>query len=205
MACLGMPHHGQLYGARTDGVLRRSGRLAGQTDLRSTPRRIWYCEMMNDEELLGALDSLKSTMIAVATGGVRIQDVKDEFARHFDVVAGELMKRGIGNPPPYRDLWDWYGRWSSGDLPTYQSRRKFVSELFNPLVARVQKRITADIEPTGWQRVDRTVTEMRSRLASANTEEQFQAVGLLCRETLNFDRSGRLRRASTSHIGRRSR
>ncbi len=39
-------------------------------------------------------------------------------------------------------------------------------------------------EPTGWNRVDRAVTEVRSRLASAKTEEQYQAVGLLCRETL---------------------
>jgi hypothetical protein len=39
-------------------------------------------------------------------------------------------------------------------------------------------------EPTGWDRVDRTFPEIRSRLASAETEEQYQAVGLLCRETL---------------------
>lgn len=139
---------------------------------------------MTDDELLGALARLKSTMIAVSTGGVRIQEAEYDFAKNFDAVAGELVRRGISNPLPYRDLWDWYGRWSSGDLPSYQSRRRFVSELFNPLIARVQGRISANIEPTGWQRVDRTVTEIRSRLASARTEEQYQAVGLLCRETL---------------------
>ncbi len=32
--------------------------------------------------------------------------------------------------------------------------------------------------------MDRTVTGLRGRLASAQDEEQFQAVGLLCRETL---------------------
>lgn len=39
-------------------------------------------------------------------------------------------------------------------------------------------------EPTGWQKVDRQVQEMRTRLDSAVNEEQFQAVGLLCREIL---------------------
>ncbi|MBX3521647.1 MAG: hypothetical protein KF807_00415 [Xanthobacteraceae bacterium] len=39
-------------------------------------------------------------------------------------------------------------------------------------------------EPTGWQKVDRQVQEMRSRLETATTEEQYQAVGLLCREIL---------------------
>jgi hypothetical protein len=39
-------------------------------------------------------------------------------------------------------------------------------------------------EPTGWQKVDRQLQEVRVRLDSAETEEQFQAVGLLCREVL---------------------
>ena len=39
-------------------------------------------------------------------------------------------------------------------------------------------------EPTGWQKVDRQLQEVRLRLDSADNEEQFQAVGLLCRETL---------------------
>lgn len=39
-------------------------------------------------------------------------------------------------------------------------------------------------EPTGWQKVDRQVQEMRLRLNAAQTEEQCQGVGLLCREIL---------------------
>jgi hypothetical protein len=39
-------------------------------------------------------------------------------------------------------------------------------------------------EPTGWQKVDRQLQEMRMRLDSADTEEQYQGVGLLCREVL---------------------
>jgi hypothetical protein len=39
-------------------------------------------------------------------------------------------------------------------------------------------------EPTGWQKVDRQVQEVRLRLDTAASEEQYQAVGLLCREVL---------------------
>ena len=39
-------------------------------------------------------------------------------------------------------------------------------------------------EPTGWQKVDRQLQEVRLRLDSARSEEQYQAVGLLCREVL---------------------
>jgi hypothetical protein len=38
--------------------------------------------------------------------------------------------------------------------------------------------------PTGWPLVDRQITEVRLRLREAENEEQFQVVGLLCRESL---------------------
>jgi hypothetical protein len=37
---------------------------------------------------------------------------------------------------------------------------------------------------TGWPKVDRGIEEIQRRLEEATTEEQFQTVGLLCRETL---------------------
>ena len=139
---------------------------------------------MTDSELLQALEQLRNTMIAVATGGPRIADANDEFERNYAVVAAALGRRGIENPLPYGNLWDWYGRWSSGDMPTYQSRRTHVGEIFGPLINRLRTGRVEAFEPTGWARVDRTVGELRDRLASATDEEHFQAVGLLCREAL---------------------
>jgi hypothetical protein len=40
------------------------------------------------------------------------------------------------------------------------------------------------IEPTGWEKVDRQIQEIKFRLGTSNTEEQYQAVGLLSREAL---------------------
>jgi hypothetical protein len=139
---------------------------------------------VTDAELLDALEYLRNTMVAVATGGPLIKDVNDQFQRTYALVAAALARRGIENPLPYGSLWDWYGRWTSGDMPTYQSRRVFVGEIFNPLVNRIRTGRVEEFTPTGWTRVDRTVGELRDRLASATTEEQFQAVGLLCREAL---------------------
>jgi hypothetical protein len=39
-------------------------------------------------------------------------------------------------------------------------------------------------EPIGWPKVDRQIQEVRTRLDGATSEEQCQAVGLLCREVL---------------------
>ena len=139
---------------------------------------------MTDSELIQGLQELSNMMIAVATGGPRIDQVNARYQEILERVSGELARRQIDNPISFASLWDWYGRWSSGDLPSYQSRRTFVSELINPLVNLIRTGRAEDVEPTGWKRVDRTVGELRDRLARAQNEEQFQAVGLLCREAL---------------------
>jgi len=140
---------------------------------------------MTTAELIQELDRLKAIMISVATGGARIQDAQSEFAKVFDAVNLELSSRGIENTLPFRDLWQWYGHWSgTEELATYRSRREYVANLFGPLIKIVQGGPAVEFEATGWQRVDRTASELRSRLATAQNEEQFQAVGLLCREML---------------------
>lgn len=49
---------------------------------------------------------------------------------------------------------------------------------------RIRGREQVLAEPTGWQKVDRQVQGVRSSLDGANSEEDFQTVGLLCREVL---------------------
>jgi hypothetical protein len=93
---------------------------------------------MTDAELITALNELRDTMIEVATSRIRIQDANDTFRRRYADVASVLARRGIKNPLPYPDLWEWYERWKSGDMPFYQSRRVYVAALFSPLVAQLQ-------------------------------------------------------------------
>jgi hypothetical protein len=49
---------------------------------------------------------------------------------------------------------------------------------------KIGQRVEVFDEPTGWQKVDRQLQEVRLRLDTAETEEQYQTVGLLCREVL---------------------
>lgn len=41
-----------------------------------------------------------------------------------------------------------------------------------------------DLKPPQWRKVYRSLDEAKNRLGEASTEEQFQAVGIICRETL---------------------
>jgi len=142
-----------------------------------------------EAQLIAEIESQKDLMIAVATGGPRIQEKNQEYRERRSTIKVQLAKQSLDDPNPYPDLWAWYGRWSSGDLPSYQSRRKYISDLYAPLLEYLTKprliRLAEPVhQPTGWARVDRGIDAIRGRLESVRTEEEFQTVGLLCRETL---------------------
>src|SRR5690625_6606815 len=61
--------------------------------------------------------------------------------------------------------------------------------MFSPVIETIKGMKTASLspvfeEPTGWNRVDRSMGEIKLRLAQAGSEEQYQGIGLLARETL---------------------
>lgn len=139
---------------------------------------------MTDKELLDALDRARAAMISVATGGVRLGEVEHEFRDLHDDIERELRRRGISESLPYRDLWAWHERWSREDLPSYRSRRRFVAEMLDPISKRIRDGYQPELPSTGWERVDREAAEIRTLMARAKDEEQYQAIGLLCRELL---------------------
>ena len=146
-------------------------------------------EYMTDEELIDEIEAQHDLMISVSTGGSRIQEVNEEYKARRQRIREGLEARGIKDPNPYSDLWRWYGKWSSNDLPTYQSRRLYISDLCDPLIDRLRKKqiqVGSQLfeEPTGWMRVDRGVDKIRDKLETSSSEEDYQTVGLLCREVL---------------------
>jgi hypothetical protein len=139
------------------------------------------------KELLNDIEAQRSLMIDVSTGGKRIQEANDDYKERQERIRQALVTLGIEDPNPFADLWRWYERWSSGDLPSYKSRRTFVADVYDPLIKQLKRGTTnelAAVEPTGWARVDRGIEKMRKQLETANSEEDHQAVGLRCREVL---------------------
>ena len=144
-----------------------------------------------DEELIKEIEAQKAHMIAVATGGARPSDwnrwpdEERKYAERLRCIQEALQKREIPDTNPHENLMAWYGKWSGGDLPTYHSRRQYVSELLDPLIKAVrQERTHVFEEPTGWAKVDRQIESAREQLARAKHEEHYQEVGLICREVL---------------------
>lgn len=139
------------------------------------------------EELIRKLNSLKGTLISVATGGPRIQNANPVYMELRNETVERLAAIGIDAAEIYSDLWQWYGIWSSGDFPTYHQRRTHISDLISRIAEKLEAVGTnqlADVETTGWDRLDRTIREIKYRYSVAVEPEQFQAIGLLCRESL---------------------
>ena len=74
------------------------------------------------------------------------------------------------------------------ELPFFEDNQE-VQELKKTLFTQFSRFATSHLyidkyQPTGWERVDRSIDEMKCRLEVADTEEQFQVIGMLGRETL---------------------
>jgi len=138
-------------------------------------------------KLAKEIELQKNLMIAVSTGGPRLKEVNEEYEQRRIQIKAQLQLVGIEDPNPFPDLWTWYGRWSDGSLPSYQSRRRYVAELYQPLLdgLRLGKGSTIDVAaPTGWARVDRGVEKIAKAMEEAKNEEDFQSIALLCREAI---------------------
>lgn len=129
----------------------------------------------NKRGLLDSIELLKSIMICVATGKERIESIKSAYKNEYQIINKILEKLDLENPNSFKDLWQWYSKWSGGDLPTYQSRRNYIIELYEELIDIIEnseehQTINQPYEITGWNRIDRSILEMRKRIKDAVNE-----------------------------------
>lgn len=139
-------------------------------------------------DLFQKIETIKNIMISVATGGNRIQEEDSRYRSLQKEIIEKCKTLNITYENHYIGLWDWYGKWKA-DLPTYQSRREYINSLFSPLLAIFEDTQRAtDVEPIvqldEWERLNRTIIKIKKDSMSARNEEDFQGVGLLCRETI---------------------
>lgn len=140
------------------------------------------------KELRELVQAEADQMIAVATGGPSIDTVKAVYRKRRARIGQLCQQLGFEDPNPHGELWDWYGRWSSGDLPSYQSRREYVRGLLKPLLDTIDgtgTQLGSDLpgaDLTSWELVDAQISRLRTRLATCDGPEDSQAIGLLCRD-----------------------
>ncbi|MHB8927485.1 MAG: toll/interleukin-1 receptor domain-containing protein [Bacillota bacterium] len=94
------------------------------------------------KDLSAKVAQIQALMVAVSTGGPKVKGKEPEYLGLYqgieadlDDLAADGVRLTHGNPFP--SLWDWYGYWRLY-LSTYAARKKYVSELYGPLVEAVE-------------------------------------------------------------------
>ena len=133
----------------------------------------------------------KETLIKAGTGVLQIRDVKvnNEYKAKHSYLVSLLKQLGLEPVHAYNDLWDWYNDYNLRELKTYQSRRLFIKNIFEPLLNTIQNSEESALqlisyEPTGWEKVDDGVARLKEVLTEANETADFQSVGMYGRELL---------------------
>jgi len=132
----------------------------------------------------------REMMVAVATGGgTDIRDVDDYYVARQARLVEACAAAGIKYENPHESLWDWYHYWKEQGFESWAQRRQYIRKLFAGPVTMAAGRANSpspvvEREPTGWDRVDRSIGNARAKFSTASIEEDWQTVGLVCREVL---------------------
>lgn len=81
-------------------------------------------------DLIGDIEELKKIMVNVATWKYDIKDIDEKYKNLYLSVLKQLNSKNIANHNKNFSLWDFYSYWKDNWLTTYESRRKYIRELY---------------------------------------------------------------------------
>ncbi len=143
-------------------------------------------DIYDKESLINDIEKARNILIAVSNGK-NIRDYNDEYISVYQNIDIALQKIGVQNPNPYKTLWEAYQYWSA-HLSSYADRRVYFQNLYEGLLKDLNESeeytdLSLHLEYTGWKEIDRKIAEIKKQFKEAENEEQFNAIGAICRST----------------------
>ncbi|MDD3997851.1 MAG: hypothetical protein PHH86_09100, partial [Sphaerochaetaceae bacterium] len=113
----------------------------------------------NKKTLIEKLNKEKKYLSDVGTGIRKIEEVNSEYQKLHKYLDGILKKMLLEHVIMFDSLWDWYSFYKEQKLETYQSRRDFLREKYDTIIAVINNSDDAEIsaiayEPKGWEKID---------------------------------------------------
>jgi hypothetical protein len=139
--------------------------------------------------VLELLEQQRNLLIAVATGGPRIQTVEAEYQARRRALDAGLARLHLKDPFPYNRLWEWYAVWSS-KMHHYYERRLHINQLADPIVADLEKLSTGvglvdwGQGPETWANLDARLNGLKQEMDAAVDLDDLQDVGRRAREVV---------------------
>jgi len=137
------------------------------------------------------LQSQSNTIVAVGTGGSRIQSEESEYKRNARTLDANFRRLGFGPPFPWPSLRDWYGFYSQ-ELPTWRERREHVRGLTQAALAKLDELEArgsvhdpaADDDTATWDGLNGRIAGLVTEYSGARDRDDWQDVGRRSREIL---------------------
>ena len=139
-------------------------------------------------KLKQSIETIRNIMISVATNGSLIKDENERYQKLQLEIARDCKRLNLIYNNFYASLWDWRGKWKA-DFQTYQERRSYINALFSPTFVYFEdvessQNLETFVELSAWERIERTVVKIKKGANTATNEEDFQGIGLLCRDVI---------------------
>lgn len=148
-------------------------------------------EVVDLARLRVLLQSQANTIVAVGTGGSRIQAEDAEYQKHSRTLDANFRRLGFEPPFPWSSLWDWYGFYSQ-NLETYRERRKHVRDRTREALAKLDELEArggvhdpaADDDTPTWDGLNARIAGLVTEYSGARDRDDWQDVGRRSREVL---------------------
>lgn len=143
-------------------------------------------ELYNKNSMIQDIEKVTEILVKVSTG-TKIEELNKGYISIYSKLKLALNKLNIKNPNPYKNLWEAYQYWST-NLVTYADRRAYFTNLYQGVITTLKEsnsysNPSLHLSYTGWQELDRKIAEIKKRFKEAINEEQFNAIGAICRST----------------------
>jgi hypothetical protein len=147
--------------------------------------------LLDSDALKRLLQAQANTIVAVGTGGGRIQNVDAKWQRDTRVLNANFRRLGLQPPFPWDGLWDWYGFYSQ-NLASYQERRTFLRDLTRAALAQLEQiEARAGVHDPGagddtptWENLNARIARLVEEYSIARERDGWQDVGRRSREIL---------------------
>jgi len=141
--------------------------------------------------LRGLLQAQANTIVAVGTGGERLQNVDVRWQRDTRTLNANFRRLGLQPPFPWNGLSDWYGYYSQ-NFASYQERRSHIRELTQVALDQLDQiedrggihDPAADDETPTWENLNGRISGLIEEYSSARDRDGWQDVGRRSREIL---------------------
>ncbi len=129
---------------------------------------------LSDGQLVDAIEEMWLLLVAVSTGIRDGRKAGQQFADLYDSVSRECKRRKLEVKLPFERLSTWTARWSRGDLPTYESRREYLSKIFPPMMDAVRESLRNTSEGLSPGTKEETASSV---VASVASEQEDHSTG----------------------------